>query len=144
MDAIEKAVSCFREGHTCSQAILSTFGPECGLDRETALRLAQPFGAGMARSGCVCGAVSGSLMVIGLKHGMADLKDKAAKEKAYKLSREFIKRFEKKQGSIQCRDLLDCDISTTTGLALAVVRGLFKTRCPVLVGEAARILEDLL
>ena len=43
----EQAVSCFSEGFNCSQAVLSTFGQEMGLDRESALRVAGMFGGGM-------------------------------------------------------------------------------------------------
>jgi hypothetical protein len=32
-DRVEKAVACFRDGFTCSQAILSTYGSELGLER---------------------------------------------------------------------------------------------------------------
>ena len=45
----EAAVSRFKEGFSCSQAILSTFGEQFGLDRDTALKLAAGFGGGMGR-----------------------------------------------------------------------------------------------
>jgi C_GCAxxG_C_C family probable redox protein len=64
----ERATQCFSEGFNCSQAVLSAFGPEMGLDCETALRVAGMFGAGMGRMGNVCGAVTGAFMVIGLKY----------------------------------------------------------------------------
>jgi len=32
---VEAAVGCFREGFSCSQAILSTYGGEFGLKEET-------------------------------------------------------------------------------------------------------------
>jgi hypothetical protein len=41
----EAAVACFREGFNCSQSVLSTWGAEFGLKRETALRAAATFGA---------------------------------------------------------------------------------------------------
>jgi hypothetical protein len=41
----EAAVACFREGFNCSQAVLSTWGAEFGLERETALRAAAALGA---------------------------------------------------------------------------------------------------
>jgi hypothetical protein len=45
-EKVEAAVACFREGFSCSQAILSTWGGEFGLERETALRAAAALGVG--------------------------------------------------------------------------------------------------
>ena len=50
-EKVEAAVACFREGFSCSQAILSTYGDDFGLPRETALRAAAALGAGMGRLG---------------------------------------------------------------------------------------------
>ena len=51
MSRVELAVSCFEEGFTCSQALLSAYGAQFGLDREVALRIADGFGGGMGRMG---------------------------------------------------------------------------------------------
>ncbi|MFZ5631777.1 MAG: C-GCAxxG-C-C family protein [Bacillota bacterium] len=69
MGSVELAVSSFQEGALCSQALFSTCAVKLGLDRETAMKIATPFGGGMARLGETCGAVTGALMVIGLKYG---------------------------------------------------------------------------
>ena len=45
-EKVEAAVACFREGFNCSQSVLSTWGGEFGLERETVLRAAAAFGAG--------------------------------------------------------------------------------------------------
>ncbi|UCD85357.1 MAG: C_GCAxxG_C_C family protein, partial [Deltaproteobacteria bacterium] len=81
MSKVKSAVSCFKEGFSCSQVLLSTYGTDFGLDRETALKVAGAFGGGMGRMGEVCGAVTGAFMVIGLKHGMVKGEDNKAKEK---------------------------------------------------------------
>ncbi len=39
MSKVEEAVSCFNEGFMCSQALLSTYGEQFCLDRETALKV---------------------------------------------------------------------------------------------------------
>ena len=46
----ELALKNFESGCNCSQAVLLAFAPECGLDRETALRLASSFGGGDRKS----------------------------------------------------------------------------------------------
>jgi len=141
---VEAAVGCFREGFNCSQAILSTYGGEFGLKGETAFRAASGLGAGMGRLGEVCGAVTGALIVIGLKHGHTEAKDKETKEKTYALVRDYAGRFRLCNGSILCRELLGCDISTPEGMEQARQKGLFTERCPRFVGDAAEILEDVL
>lgn len=132
------------DGYNCSQAILTTYGPEFGIDRETALRISAPFGAGVGRMGETCGVVNGAFMVIGLKHGSVDVKDKKARAKTYELARKFVEKFKNRNSSVVCRDLLDCDLSTKKGFAVAVAKKLFKTRCPVFVRDSARILEQIL
>lgn len=132
------------DGYNCSQAILTTYGPEFGIDRETALRISSPFGAGVGSMGATCGVVNGAFLVIGLKYGWVDVKDKKAKTKTYELVRVFVEEFQSINDSIVCRDLLDCDLSTKKGFAVAVAKKLFKTRCPVFVRDSARILEQIL
>lgn len=69
MNQSERAVACFKEGFSCSQAVFSTFAPQLGLECELALKVAGLFGGGMGRLGEVCGAVTGALMALGLKYG---------------------------------------------------------------------------
>jgi C_GCAxxG_C_C family probable redox protein len=144
MNKVECTVACFNEGFSCSQALLSTYGTEYGLDRETALRVAGGFGAGMGRMGEVCGAVTGAFMVIGLVHGKTRAEDEAAKERAYQLVREFADAFKSRNGSVLCRELLGCDLTTPEGRNVAKEKGLFTTLCPKLVRDAAEIVEQIL
>jgi C_GCAxxG_C_C family probable redox protein len=140
----EKAVACF-EDFNCAQSVIATCGPELGLDRESALRVASGFGGGMGRLGEVCGAVTGAFMVIGLKHGKSSPEDDAneTKEKAYALVYDFADRFRACNGSILCRELLGCDVNTPEGSAQAREKGLFSNLCPKLVQSAVEILEQM-
>jgi C_GCAxxG_C_C family probable redox protein len=143
-DKAEAAVVCFREGFSCSQAILSIYGPEFGLVRETALKAGSALGAGMGRLGEVCGAVTGAMIVIGLKYGHTEAKDKETKAKTYDRVHDFGERFRALNGSLLCRELLGCDIGTAEGMETARQKGYFSELCPRLVREAAEILEDVL
>jgi len=97
----------FEEGCNCSQAVLLAFAPECGLDRDTALRLAAPFGGGLGRLRELCGAVSGAGMALGLLHGYTDLSDKAAKQRHYRQVQRLGQRFREAHGHLRCGDLLE-------------------------------------
>jgi len=144
MSRVELAVSCFKEGYICSQALLSTYGAQLGLDPEIALKVADGFGGEMARMGETCGAVTGAFMVIGLRHGRTIVEDAQSHEKTYSLVNEFVRRFQSRNESIMCRELLGCDISTPEKLNNAREKQLFTTICPKYVRDAAEIIEQIL
>lgn len=144
MEKVERAVTCFKEGFSCSQALLSTYGAQFGLNREMALKVSGAFGGGMGRMAETCGAVTGASMVIGLKYGKTRVEDEQTKEKAYSLVKEFVDKFKSRNGSIICRELLGCDISTPRGMALAKENKLVATLCPKFVQDAAEIIEQIL
>ncbi len=140
----EDALSCFDRGFSCAQSVLSAWSDELGLDREAALRVAGAFGGGIAGTGETCGAVTGGLMVIGLRYGMTDPQKPEAKQRTRDVGRRFLERFTSAFGTCRCRDLLGCDIATQEGAEKARTENLFKTLCPGFVGEAAEILDPLL
>ncbi len=124
--------------------MLGSFAERYELSRDHATRLACAFGGGIARSGHVCGAVSGALMVIGLAHGTTAAQDMAGREKTYAVTKELCGRFRERYGSIVCRELLGVDIGTPEGRESAVNEGLFRTRCPAFVRDAAALVVQLL
>jgi len=137
----DTAAARLDQGFNCAQSVLAAFAGQLGLDESRALMLASPFGGGVSRRGEVCGAVSGALMVLGLAQG-ADTP--AGKESAYLLGQDFLQRFEARHGTILCRKLIDCDISTPEGLQQARSRGVFKALCPRFVRNATEIAQALL
>ena len=118
---------------------LPAFAEQMGMDHLTAMKLTSGFGGGMGL-GSVCGAVTGAIMAIGLKHG--GIGQKSNKETA-RLVREFADRFKSRHQSINCPDLLGVDLSTPEGLQTAKEEKLF-TACPGIVKDAATILDELL
>jgi C_GCAxxG_C_C family probable redox protein len=140
----EHAVACFKSDFSCSQAVFSTYAEQLGLDNQVALKISCAFGGGMARMAETCGAVTGALMVIGLKHGKTRPDDADAKDKTYALTREFVERFKARHSSIVCRELLGCDIGTEEGKRIFDERMYKDTRCAKFVADAATILEEIL
>ena len=143
-ERIERAVTCFAGGHLCSQAICRVYGEEFGLTPEMAVRIATGFGAGISRSDQVCGAVSGSVMVLGLAFGSSDPADRATKERTYAVVREFIAAFKKVHGSISCTELLGHDLGNPAEAQAAREDGVVPRVCPGLVRTAAELLEECL
>jgi C_GCAxxG_C_C family probable redox protein len=138
------AVSRFKEGFSCSQAVLSAFSEAFGLDLGLSLRISQPFGGGIAHGGDMCGAVSGALMVIGLRYGRTKAEDIQSREKTYEVTRDFLNKFREARGTISCRELLGHDLATEKGHKKAVEEGLFETLCPQLVLLSTEILESVI
>ena len=136
MNSIEEAVQLFENGYVCSQAVFAAFSEDYGLSKEQALKIGACFGSGM-RKGEVCGACTGALMVLGLKYG----DDKA---KSNEVCEKFLDEFKNENGSIICRDLLECDISTPEGVQFARDNDLFKEFCPKMVESAAKIAQELI
>jgi len=66
--------------------------------------MATPFGGGLGRSGCICGALSGAVMILGAAKGRVSA-DVPRKE-SYELSNEYHKRFYEKFGATCCRVLV--------------------------------------
>lgn len=138
---VNEAVACFNDGFNCSQAILSTYCGEFGMDEKAALQIACGLGAGMGRRQETCGAVSGAYLLIGLKYGKFLKDDDPAKEKTYALVREFAKLFEERNKTTNCHELLGVDlISDDKQTATERV----KTICPKMVRDAAELVEELL
>lgn len=143
IDRVAKARERFDEGFSCAQAVFSAFAEEI-LGREAALRTASSFGAGMARRGDTCGAVTGALMVLGLLYGRAEADDTDAKELNYLLANRLIDRFEAKAGSRVCRELVGFDPGTEEGRRRFHEDPELLERCAGYVGEAAAILAEII
>lgn len=143
MDESAAAVKLFNEGFNCSQAVLAAFCESLGLDRQTALRLGAGFGGGIGGGGDVCGALSGAVMVLGLRYGSADAADKTAKNETYRKTRILVEEFKLRTGSLYCRELLGFDMSTEQGRLAAKRPGAFDD-CSQFVRVAAEILEEMI
>jgi C_GCAxxG_C_C family probable redox protein len=137
------AMALFRKGANCAQAVVGAYAEECGLEFDQAMRLASSFGAGMGRLREVCGAVSGMLMVIGLKEGYCDLRCKDLKDQHYARVQALAAEFKSRTGSLICRELLGlpkgADASVSEGRTDEYYR---KRPCQAMVGLAAQIVED--
>ena len=102
----EKAVKLFTDGYNCAQAVFGAFAEDLGFDKETALKIAAPFGGGIGRQREVCGAVSGMLMAFGYLCGYETPETGEIKMQHYTETRELCDKFAEINGSIICREIL--------------------------------------
>lgn len=108
----EKAVKHFQNGYNCAQSVLLALYEhmEPGHKNELIPKIAASFGGGIGRCGSVCGALTGSIMAIGIK----DAPNQTGVEKrakAYANAKELFNLFEKQNGTTSCRDLIKYDLS---------------------------------
>ncbi len=134
----------FKGSYFCSQAVLSVFCEDLGMDLLTALKVASGFGGGMGRMGEVCGAVTGAFMALGLHDWKANSPTPDEKNKISERIRAFTREFKKRHGSIVCKDLIGCDLNTPQGYKEATDKGVFASICRPVVEDAAAILEEML
>ncbi len=141
----ESAVAKFSQGYNCAQAIIYAFSDDLGIDKETALKIATGFGAGMGRKQEVCGAVSGGIMVIGLKFGRGEKDERKVMDQAYVKVRTLMDRFSEKHGTFICRKLVgECELTTDEGQKEYREKSLFQNVCKPCVATVAGILEDII
>ncbi|MEW6585516.1 MAG: C-GCAxxG-C-C family protein [Nitrospirota bacterium] len=139
----QKAVACVRQGFGCSQALIIAYGGKLGVDNDLTIKISSVFGRGMGVGG-TCGAVTGALMLIGAKYGNLTAEDLTSAEKAVGTACDFINDFIARHGSVDCKELIHCDVNTTEGFKHALDTGIFANICSGFVRDAAEILEKYL
>ncbi|MBA3010227.1 MAG: C_GCAxxG_C_C family protein [Desulfobacula sp.] len=122
--------------------MLYAFREESGLSEEMALKIACGLGAGMARKEEVCGAVTGGILVLGMRHGRGSKDDRSAQERTYAKTRELMDRFSEKHGTVICRKLLNgCELTTKEGQKYFMDNDLLNKLCVPCVQSVIMILE---
>lgn len=135
----DRAVELFLEGKNCSQAVFTAFAPDLGLSEETALAVSIGLGGGVGRMREVCGAVSGSAMLVGLKFPELD------KAEIYEKVRMIADEFKKTNHSIVCKELLGLSKPECSSVPEARTEEYYKKRpCVKIVEDAALAVEKVL
>lgn len=139
------AAAKFLSGYNCAQSIVYAFSDDLGIDKNLALKIACGFGAGMGRKQEVCGAVSGGIMVIGLKYGRGENDGRKVMDLSYAKVGELMDRFTAKHGTVICRKLLDgCELLSEEGQRQFIEKDLLHKLCVPCVSAVAGILDDIL
>ena len=143
-DKSNMAAEEFLSGYNCAQSVVYPFSEETGISDDMALKISCGLGGGMGRNQEVCGAVTGGILVLGLRHGRGINEEKSATTVTYQKTREFMSRFAERNGSYICRELLDdCDLTTEAGQQEFKDRDMKNRICKVCVQSAVEILEEI-
>ena len=124
--------------------MLYAFREESDLSEETALKITCGLGAGMGRKEEVCGAVTGGILVLGMRHGRGSKGDRSAMELTFLKTRELMDQFAKKHGTFICRKLLNgCELTSEEGQKYFKENDLLKKICTPCVQSVVEILENI-
>jgi len=125
--------------------VLYAFREESDLTNDTTLKIACGLGAGMGRKQEVCGAVTGGIMVIGIKYGRGEKDDRTAQELTYTKTRELMDQFAEKHGTFLCRKLLHgCKLTKEEGQKYFKQNDILNKICVPCVQSVVEILENIM
>ena len=145
MDHASQAQAYFLQGYNCAQSVLLAFAPDLGLTNDEAARMASSFGGGMGRLREVCGALSASFLILGLREGYSSPTDDEAKARQYARVQKIAAQFRAIHGTILCRDLLGLSEGPDCPIPAKRTAEYYESRpCERCIGDAAAILERML
>ncbi len=136
---VEEAFAFKKEGANCAQAVACTFCEEYGVTRADMVRCCAPLGGGFC-AGEICGAMSGAMLILGLKYGENSAANAEQKKLVKEKSSALMRRFQQEFGNVRCIDILGVNINTAEGLAIA--KPLMATTCKNIIQKSVEILEE--
>ena len=105
MDKKELAIAYHDKKFNCCQAVACAFAGEVGVSEEVLFKAGEGFGLGMGGMEGTCGALSGAIMLAGMKNSDGNIEIPATKASTYQLSKELLNQFREKTGSTVCKEL---------------------------------------
>lgn len=134
----------------CAQTTFLTLQEHFELEDGGILKALTPF-PGIALRGETCGAVTGSLMALGLIYGRdrESLGNWDAYIKSLPPTRRFCRRFEQEIGSTMCGDIVEAEFGQRFDLADPVEAMQWMNcgaldKCGVVIGKGVRIAADII
>jgi len=126
-EAVEEVTKHVDQGFLCVEAVLKTLADTKGAKSEDIPAIATGMGAGVARTGQICGAVTGAIMGLGLWFGRN--KPVNSVRKPYWYSRLFIENWMETHNDTTCSGLLDLELDNPEDLAIFQVKNFWETKC---------------
>ena len=109
-ERIKLADELHRKGFSCSQSVAVACADMVDVPKEILFKATEGFGAGMGTMDGVCGALTGGLLIAGLKNSTANFDAPRSKSSTMKISKAMLTSFrEKCGGAIICRELKGVD-----------------------------------
>lgn len=132
-ERIKLADELHRKGFNCAQSVAVACADLVeDVPKEFLFKATEGFGAGMGTMEGVCGALTGGLLIAGLKNSTGNFDNPKSKASTMKISKAMLTSFREKSGAIICRELKGVD----TGKMLC--------SCPNCIKHGVEIVEEQL
>ena len=131
-DRVKSADELHRTGFSCAQSVAVACADLVDVPKETLFKATEGFGAGMGTMDGVCGALTGGLLIAGLKNSTGNLVNPKSKASTMKISKAMLTSFHEKCGALICRDLKGVD----TGKMIC--------SCPDCIKHGVEVVEEQL
>ncbi len=129
-ERIKLADELHRKGYNCSQSVAVACADLVDVPKETLFKATEGFGFGMGTMDGTCGALTGALLIAGLKNSTGNLESPKSKGATMKISKAMLTNFREKSGAIICRELKGVD----TGKMLC--------SCPDCIKHGVEVVEE--
>jgi len=140
-DVGQAALSHFNSGFNCAESVLKALCEALGPDWKNCVKIATPFGSGIAGRGHLCGAVTGAVIAAGLCMGRVSPKEdrRPCDEVAGRFIDEFINEFH----TVSCRDIIGVDLLSAEGRKKHKEHLRDEKCCPVVKFAAERMYTQM-
>ncbi|MDM8528434.1 C-GCAxxG-C-C family protein [Anaerolineales bacterium HSG24] len=141
MNSYQKSKDAFDSGLCCAESVLIVIAEEEGIQSDILPRIATGFCGGISRTCNMCGAVTGGILAINLVYGRESANDSA--EENYRAVQKLISNFEEEFGSVNCQELLGCNLGTDEGQQIFHDKQL-RLNCSEYVGKATEFARKII
>ncbi len=112
-NSYQRGKDAFNSGLYCAESVLKVIADEEGISSPLLPGIATGFCGGMSRTCNMYGAITGGILALNIVFGRGSTEDSV--EENYKAVQNLISGFEKEFGSINCQELLDCNLGIDDG-----------------------------
>ncbi len=112
----------------CSESCLMALAGCQGVESPLIPRIATGFGAGVGRSGEVCGAVTGAVMGLSIRYGRDGI-EPVGDRRPYWYATQLLERFRAEHGEVRCPALLGLDLAKPAEYEEYRAKNLWRHKC---------------
>lgn len=141
-EVVNRAMGYIDEGFLCVEAVFMALADMHGTESELIPKVASGLAAGIARTGHICGAVTGAILGLGLWYGR--VKPVETFKKSYWYSRRYVCEWLELYPETGCSDLLGLSLDDPEGYDRYVSEDMWNKKCKEYVRDAVGLAYDFL
>lgn len=105
MSKSDLAIKLHDKGYNCAQAVACAFAEDLKIPKETLFAVCEGLGFGMGSAEEACGALSGAVIIAGLKNSTRNLDLPNSKKETYLLAGKIRESFKSKVHGTVCKEI---------------------------------------